>query len=101
MKQQRVYVLLRKTTMPCASFESGVAGVFTDLDMAVGFAKQVTDGIAYSDERRKFVYDEPPQDNYNTRRVKFQFVQSTHATPRFIFECTEELLLTPETKQAE
>lgn len=39
MKQPKVFVLLRKTAMPCASFESGVVGVFTDLDMAVEFAK--------------------------------------------------------------
>ncbi len=101
MENQRVYVLLRKTALPCAKFESGVAGVFTDLDMAVEFAKQVTDGITQGSESHKFFYDEPPQDNNNKRRVRFQFVQSTRATPRFLFQCTEEMLLTPEPKQAE
>lgn len=99
MKQPKVFVLLRKTAMPCASFESGVVGVFTDLDMAVEFAKQVTDSIAKGNNSRKFVYDEPPQDQRNT--VKFSFVQSTHVIPRFIFECTEEVLLEPNTKEAE
>lgn len=99
MKQPKVFVLLRKTAMPCASFESGVVGVFTDLDMAVEFAKQVTDSIAMGNNSRKFIYDEPPQDHRDARCVKFSFVQSTHVIPRFIFECTEEILLEPDTEE--
>lgn len=101
MKQPKVFVLLRKTAMPCASFESGVVGVFTDLDMAVEFAWQIAKGIEQGDDSRKFVYDEPPQGHCNRRNVQFRVIQTTTAVPRFVFECTEELLLTPEQKEAE
>ena len=95
----KVYVLLRKTILK-SSYESGVAGVFSDLDMAMDFAYQVINGIQTADNSRKFVYDEPPQDRYN-KNVKFRLIQTTTELPRFVFECTEEILLTHEPKEAE
>lgn len=101
-QQQKVFVLVRKVFVACNGFDvmsaegSCVLGVFKDRNSAIDFTQHMMDGVAdCQGQQRTFHLVESKEG----RKPNFEFATMQRETalyPRFVFECTQEEVLSKE-----
>jgi hypothetical protein len=97
-KNKKVYVLLRKTIIDCAGYDtmddsrSGVVCIMNSRERIEAFAKGVMTGLSLGTNKRTF-RTETIKNTETIRNCEFAYAQNEETYPKIKFVCISDVIL--------